>query len=211
MRKKDTNNDYRYFPEPDIPYIYLEDEDIITVKDKLVMLPKERREEYSKRGVSKVNIEKLIANKELSDYLNMFLEENIDFSIASNLLLGDISSYLNKKRISILETKLDKDRFIKVVNALKNEEISSKIFKEILINIMEDDTLDIDKHKQVNSDEEIIKVVERVLNDYPDSVKDYKNGKSNAIKFLMGMCMKESGGKLNPKMVMDILQELLNK
>ena len=211
MRKKDTNNDYRYFPEPDIPYIYLEDEDIITVKDKLVMLPKERREEYSKRGVSKVNIEKLIANKELSDYLNMFLEENIDFSIASNLLLGDISSYLNKKRISILETKLDKDRFIKVVNALKNEEISSKIFKEILINIMEDDTLDIDKHKQVNSDEEIIKVVEKVLNDYPDSVKDYKNGKSNAIKFLMGMCMKEAGGKLNRKMVMDILQELLNK
>ena len=76
---------------------------------------------------------------------------------------------------------------------------------------MEDDTLDIDKHKQVNSDEEIIKVVEKVLNDYPDSVKDYKNGKSNAIKFLMGMCMKESWEKLNPKIVMDILQELLNK
>ena len=123
MRNKDTNNDYRYFPEPDIPYIYLDDEDINSVKEKLVMLPFERRKEYKKRNVSDINIEKLIANKELSDYLNMFFDENIDFSIASNILLGDISSYLNKKRVSIFETKLSKDRFISLVNALKNEEI----------------------------------------------------------------------------------------
>ena len=211
MRTKDTNNDYRYFPEPDIPYIYLDEDDILSVKEKLVMLPKERREEYKKRSISNINIEKLIANKELSDYLNIFLNENIDFNIASNILLGDISSYLNKTRKSIFDTKLDKERFIIVVNALKAEEISSKIFKEILNSIMEDDALDLDSHKQVNSDEKIIEIVTKVINDYPDSVKDYKNGKDNAIKFLMGMCMKESGGKLNPKMVMDILQDFLNK
>ena len=211
MRTKDTNNDYRYFPEPDIPYIYLDEDDILSVKEKLVMLPKERREEYKKRSISNINIEKLIANKELSDYLNIFLDENIDFNIASNFLLGDISSYLNKTRKSIFDTKLDKERFIIVVNALKAEEISSKIFKEILNSIMEDDALDLDSHKQVNSDEKIIEIVTKVINDYPDSVKDYKNGKDNAIKFLMGMCMKESGGKLNPKMVMDILQDFLNK
>ncbi len=211
MRTKDTNNDYRYFPEPDIPYIYLDEDDILSVKEKLVMLPKERREEYKKRSISNINIEKLIANKELSDYLNIFLDENIDFNIASNILLGDISSYLNKTRKSIFDTKLDKERFIIVVNALKAEEISSKIFKEILNSIMEDDALDLDSHKQVNSDEKIIEIVTKVINDYPDSVKDYKNGKDNAIKFLMGMCMKESGGKLNPKMVMDILQDFLNK
>ena len=211
MRTKDTNNDYRYFPEPDIPYIYLDEDEILSVKDHLVMLPKERREEYEKSGVSHINIEKLIANKELSDYLNIFLGENIDFSIASNILLGDVSSYLNKTRKSIFDTKLDKNRFILIVNALKNEEISSKIFKEILSAIMEDEALDLDSHKQVNNDEEIIKIVTKVINNYPDSVKDYKNGKEGAIKFLMGMCMKESGGKLNPKMVMDILQGYLNK
>ena len=211
MRTKDTNNDYRYFPEPDIPYIYLDEEDILSVKEKLVMLPKARREEYEKRGISNINIEKLISNKELSDYLNGFLDEDIDFSTASNILLGDISSYLNKTRKSIIDTKLDKNRFILVVNALKNEEISSKIFKEILNSIMEDELLDLDSHKQVNNDEEIIQIVNKVINNYPDSVKDYKNGKDNAIKFLMGMCMKESGGKLNPKMVMNILQDFLNK
>ena len=211
MRTKDTNNDYRYFPEPDIPYIYLDEDDILSVKEKLVMLPKERREEYKKRSISNINIEKLIANKELSDYLNIFLNENIDFNIASNMLLGDISSYLNKTRKSIFDTKLDKERFIVVVNALKAEEISSKIFKEILNSIMEDEILDLESHKQVNNDEQIIEIVTRVINNYPDSVRDYKNVKDNAIKFLMGMCMKESSGRLNPKMVMDILQDFLNK
>ena len=194
MRNKDTNNDYRYFPEPDIPYIYLDDEDINSVKEKLVMLPFERRKEYKKRNVSDINIEKLIANKELSDYLNMFFDENIDFSIASNILLGDISSYLNKKRVSIFETKLSKDRFISLVNALKNEEISSKIFKELIESIMEDEKLDLEAHKQVDNTSEIEGIVKSVLNKYPDSVNDYEKGKDNAIKFLMGMCMKESGG-----------------
>ena len=211
MRTKDTNNDYRYFPEPDIPYIYLDEDEILSVKENLTMLPKERREEYEKRGISHINIEKLIANKELSDYLNIFLNENIDYSIASNILLGDISSYLNKTRKSIFDTKLDKNRFISIVKALKNEEISSKIFKEILNSIMEDESLDLDSHKQVNSDEQIIEIVTKIINSYPDSVNDYKNGKDGAIKFLMGMCMKESGGKLNPRMLMSILQDFLNK
>ena len=211
MRTKDTNNDYRYFPEPDIPYLYLSEEDIDSVKQDLVMLPYERREVYKKRNVSDINIDKLIANKELSDYLNMFLDTNIDFVTASNILLGDICSYLNKKRISIFNTKLSKDRFILVVDALKNEEISSKIFKEILNSIMEDESIDLDSYKQVDNDDEIESIIKSVLDKYPDSVADYKKGKDNAVKFLMGMCMKESGGKINPKRAMEILLNLLNK
>ena len=211
MRAKDTNNDYRYFPEPDIPYVYLEEEDIDNVKKDLVMLPLERRKEYSKRGVSDINVDKLIANKELSDYLNMFLDTDIDFVIASNILLGDISSYLNKNRVSIFDSKLSKDRFILITNALAKEEISSKIFKEMLVSIMEDESIDLASHKLVDSSDEIEKIVKSVLDKYPDSVADYKKGKDNAIKFLMGMCMKESGGKINPKLAMDILINLLNK
>ena len=211
MRYKDTNNDYRYFPEPDIPYVYLDDGDINLVKENLIILPHERREEYKKRNVSDINIEKLISNKELSDYLNEFLDTNIDFSIASNLLLGDISAYLNKKRTSIFDTKLSKERFVAIVNSLKNEEISSKIFKEILALLMEEESVDINSYKQVDDTSEIENIVKKVLEEFPDSVTDYKNGKDNAIKFLMGMCMKESGGKINPKTTMKILQNLLNK
>ena len=211
MRNKDSNTDYRYFPEPDLPYIYLSDDDISSSKSSLVMLPNERRELYLKNGVSSINVDKLIANKELSDYLNMFISSSIDFSIASNIILGDISSYLNKKRISIFDTKLSKDRFILVVNALKDNLISSKIFKEILVSVMEDDNIDLNSYKQVDDLNEITSIVEKVLDSYPDSVADYKKGKDNAIKFLMGMCMKESGGKINPKICMDTLKEFLDK
>ena len=141
----------------------------------------------------------------------MFLDSDIDFTISSNILLGDITSYLNKKRISIFDTKLSKERFSLVVNALKNEEISSKIFKDVLNSIMEDDSFDLEKYKQVDNSEEIEKIVKTIIDRYPDSVTDYKNGKDHAIKFLMGMCMKESGGKINPKTTMQVLTELLNK
>ena len=211
MRNKDTNTDYRYFPEPDIPYIYINDSDIDFVKERLVMLPFERREVYSALGISDININKLISNKELSDYINMFLDSGINFSIASNILVGDILSYLNKRRISIFDTKLSKERFISIVNYLNDEKISSKVFKELLNSIMEDDVLDLDLYIVDSSLDTTISLVNSVLSKYPDSVTDYKNGKENAIKFLMGMCMKESNGKLNPKVIMDVLKDILSK
>ena len=211
MRYKDSNTDYRYFPEPDLPYIYLSDENVSSIKKDMIMLPNERRNLYLEKGISSINVEKLIANKELSDYLNMFILSSIDFSIASNILLGDISSYLNKKRISVFDTKLSKERFILVVNALSSDEISSKIFKEILTSVMEDDSIALDNYKQVDDIDDITLLVKGVLDKYPNSVSDYKNGKDNAIKFLMGMCMKESNGKINPKICMKVLIDLLNK
>ena len=214
MRRKEPNKDYRYFPEPDIPYLYLDDETLKKAKEDLIMLPNERRSIYLDKGISKINTQKIIANKELSDFLNMFLEENIDFSIASNILLGDISSYLNKNKVSINDTYLTKEKFIILVNSLKSEEISSKIFKEIIDDILGKD-IDvkelINQNKQVSNTDEIVFIIEEVLEEFPESVQDYKNGKENAIKFLMGMVMKESKGKLNPKTSLEILKELLNK
>ncbi|MGM9878759.1 MAG: Asp-tRNA(Asn)/Glu-tRNA(Gln) amidotransferase subunit GatB [Bacilli bacterium] len=214
MRKKEPNKDYRYFPEPDIPYLVLEESMIKEEQDSLIMLPNERRRIYLNKGVSKINIEKLISNKDLSDFFGNFLDSNINLSIASNILVGDIASFLNKKKISIFDTKMNKEKFIAIVNSLSKEEISSKIFKEILPSVMEEDipieTI-LENNKQVDSKEEVEKVITDVLNNYPQSVEDYKNGKDNAIKFLMGMIMKETKGKINPKLAMEILKDNLDK
>lgn len=216
MRNKDTNSDYRYFPEPDIPYLYLEEDQIENIKNNLEMLPNERRNLYKEKEIPEINIEKLIANKQLSDYLNLFINENIDFKIASNIMLGDISAYLNKTNKNISETKLTKEKFITLVTSLKEEKISSKIFKEILDDYLEREiTLDeILKEKgisQVSSnEEEIISLIKEVLSKYQDSVNDYKNGKENALKFLMGMVMKESKGKVNPRLAGELLKKILD-
>jgi len=215
MRRKEPNKDYRYFPEPDIPYLYLEDSFIENIKNSIPMLPDERRTIYLNKEISEINTEKLIANKELSDYLNNFIEEKIDFKIASNILLGDISSYLNKNKVNINETKLTKEKFISIVNSLSENKISSKIFKEILPNLMEEETkLDELLNKLgislVSNEDEIKKIITDTLEKYSESVNDYKNGKENAIKFLMGMVMKESKGKVNPKLALELLKNILD-
>ena len=107
MRVKETGNDYRYFPEPDIPFLYVTDEMIEEVRKTIPMLPDERKEAYISNGVSEINATKLIQNRSLSDYFNELLNENTNLKIASNLLLGDISAYLNKEEKTIEVMNID--------------------------------------------------------------------------------------------------------
>ena len=214
MRVKETGNDYRYFPEPDIPYVYITDEMIERVKTTIPMLPDERRETYKELGVSEINSNKLVQNRELSDYFNDLLDKKINHQIASNLLLGDISAYLNKNEKSIADTTLTIDRFIDLVNKTDDNTLTSKNLKDILDNILEsNDSIDkIMKDNNIENiqDDSLIKeVVQKIIDENPESVADYKNGHDRAIKYLMGQVMKETKGKVNPKMAMDILQGLL--
>ena len=216
MRVKETGNDYRYFPEPDIPYVYVTEEQINEVRKTIPMLPDERREKYQKLGISEINAKKLVQNRSLSDYLNKILEENIDFKTASNLLLGDISAYLNKNETEITKTNLTTEKFIELTNNISDTTLTSKNLKEILDRIMESDKTitEIIKEagiKNITDDSAIKEMISKVISENPDSVADYKAGKDRAIKYLMGQVMKESKGTLNPKMAMDILIEELNK
>ena len=139
MRVKETGNDYRYFPEPDIPYIELTEEMISQAIDTLPMLPDARRELYKSRGIKEMNIEKLISNRSLSDYLNLFIDTDLNFKEASNLLLGDISGYLNRTEKDITDTKLSNEKFLDLVKKVENNTLTSKNLKDILDTILESD------------------------------------------------------------------------
>ena len=216
MRVKETGNDYRYFPEPDIPYVYITDEMISNVEKTIPMLPDERRSKYIDLGVSPFKANKLVNNRSLSDYFNTLLDSNINFDIASNLLLGDISGYLNKEEKLITDTTLTKERFIDLVNNIDNNNLSSRNLKDILSKVLENDSSieDIIKEsgiKNITDDSKIREVIVNIINNNPDSVSDYKAGKDRAIKYLMGQVMKETKGSVNPKMANEILTEELNK
>ena len=215
MRVKETGNDYRYFPEPDIPYVILTDEMIEDAVNSIPMLPDERRERYRKLGVSEINTEKLVANRSLSDYFNTLLNEKINHQIASNLLLGDISGYLNRTEKAINDTTLTKERFIELVNLIDNNTLTSKNLKDILDIILESDKsikdiISSEGIENITDDSEIRNVVKEIIESNPESVNDYKAGHDRAIKYLMGQVMKETKGKANPKIAMDILVEELN-
>ena len=216
MRVKETGNDYRYFPEPDIPYIVLTDEMINSAISSLPMLPDERRKIYISKGISEINANKLIANRNLSDYLNKFIDTDLNFKEASNLLLGDVSAYLNREEKEIYDTKLTMDKFSNLVKKMEDNTLTSKNLKDILDKILESDkSIDqIIKECGISNitDSNMLRdIVLKVINDNPDSVNDYKAGKDRAIKYLMGQIMKETKGSANPKLVNEILEIELNK
>ena len=214
MRVKETGNDYRYFPEPDIPFVYITDEMIENVVKTIPMLPDERKQVYIEKGILEANATKLILNRSLSDYLNSILDKDINFKVASNLLLGDISAYLNKEDKDITSTTLTTDRFIELVNLMDKGTLTSKNLKDILDTVMSsNDSIEKimkDSGVQNITDDSMIKeVVKKIVEANPESVADYKAGHDRAIKYLMGQVMKETKGSVNPKMAMDILTEEL--
>lgn len=216
MRVKETGNDYRYFPEPDIPYVVIDDEMIEEALKKLPMSADERTKLYIEKGMDLEHAKKIIANRMLSDYLNGFLDTSLDFKTAGNLLLGDISFYLNKEEKRIEDTTLTSDKFLDLVSKVNDGSLTSKNVKDILELVLTSSL----------SIEEIIKkvgisnitdtwaleeIVLNVISNNPDSVSDYKAGKDRAIKYLMGQIMKETKGSANPKLVNEILTRELNK
>ena len=212
MRVKETGNDYRYFPEPDLPEYIIEDSFIESVKDNMELLPNRRREIYKQAGIQDINIEKIIANKEISDYL---LDIDANLVIASNLLLGEISAYLNKNNQKLEDTKLTKELFINLVNKLDKKEITNQIAKEIIPALMEEDVdldkLVLEKTKDNLSEEELVTIISNIIDNNPNSIEDYKNVLDRAVKYLMGQIMKETKGKADPSLAKDKLIEILNQ
>lgn len=215
MRAKETGNDYRYFPEPDIPYLYLTDEMIEEVAKTIEMLPDERRKIYISKGVSETNAKKLVQNKSLSDYFNTILDENTNFKIASNLLLGDISAYLNRTEKLITETSLTKERFKDLIDKMETGTLTSKNLKDILDKVLEEDKAidDIIKEagiENITDTTALREVIKKIISENESSVNDYKAGHDRAIKYFMGQIMKETKGSANPKLAMNILIEELD-
>lgn len=214
MRVKETGNDYRYFPEPDIPFVELTDEFIEKVRASLPMSYDKRKEIYLSRGISETNAKKILQNMPLSDYLNKYIDKNINLVIASNLLLGDIAAYLNKYEMTLDKTHLTDDKFIDVVNKLDSGKINSKIFKTILDDIMEnDDSVEkvLSNHDVKSmSEEELVQIIKNVLDENEKLVNDYKSGNERVMKAIMGLIMKETRGNANPKDVTDNLKKMLD-
>ena len=187
MRIKETGNDYRYFPEPDIPYLYLTDTMIEEIRNTIEMLPDERRSLYMEKNVSEINAKKLVQNKPLSDYFNTLLTEDIDFKIASNLLLGDISAYLNKTEKSITDTTLTKERMVELVNKISDNTLTSKNLKDILDKVLEEDKSISEIIKEsgienITDDIALREIIKKIVSENSESVTDYKNGHDRAIK-----------------------------
>ena len=212
LRNKETGNDYRYFPEPNIPYYEINEELIEEVKSNLPVLPRELQKEYENLNISSNNITTLIQNYELNEVFSE-LKTKVNPVICANILTGDILSYLNKTYKSIKDINIDK--IIDLVNTLDKKELSTKQVKDILEELLESnktlqELINEKGLKQISDASQLNQILEKVLNENPESIKDYKEGKDRAIKYLMGQIMKETKGSANPQLVNQMLIEKIN-
>ena len=216
MRVKETGNDYRYFPEPDIPKVILDDDWIESIRKTIPMLPNELKTKYKDLGINEVTIKSLIQNQDLSIALNELIDEDINPILSANILTGDILSYMNSHYLKFSELSITLDNIKDIVNMLNSEKISSKIAKEIISELLVNsgNVEEIIKSKglsQISDTNELSKVVNSVLDNNSKAIEDYKNGLDRSIKFLMGQIMKETKGQANPKIANEILLNELNR
>ena len=211
MRSKEEAMDYRYFPEPDLPAIIITESRLSNVKDEMPEFADEKAKRFiNEYKLNEMEATTLSSEQELAEYYEEVVKVSDDARLAANWVLTEILRVLKEKNISIEEFSVEPKNIGKLIKLIKANTISSKIAKdvfEILLSENKDPEI-IVKEKglvQITDNSEIEKIVEQVLAENPQSVEDYKAGKSNALKYLVGQSMRLSKGKANPQMINEMI------
>ena len=211
MRSKEEAMDYRYFPEPDLPAIIITESRLSNVKDEMPEFADEKAKRFiNEYKLNEMEAATLSSEQELAEYYEEVVKVSDDARLAANWVLTEILRVLKEKNISIEKFSVEPQNIGKLIKLIKANTISSKIAKdvfEILLSENKDPEI-IVKEKglvQITDNSEIEKIVEQVLNENPQSVEDYKAGKSNALKYLVGQSMRLSKGKANPQMINEMI------
>ena len=216
MRRKEGNVDYKFFPEPNIFPIRLDQAWIRQIQDSMPELPEARKERYTKEyGLNKHDIDILIDNKEMSEFFEKCMQYSKDAKGVCNWLLSDVSAWLNKNEKTIDHCDLKPEHLARLVGMIDDGKISSKQAKELVEDLMlgkdPEETAKAKGLQQVSDTGAIVQMVEEVLDANPQAIADFKAGKDRAVGFLVGQVMKKSKGQANPGLVSKTIKEALAK
>ncbi|MGO1060835.1 Asp-tRNA(Asn)/Glu-tRNA(Gln) amidotransferase subunit GatB [Planococcus sp. FY231025] len=217
MRVKEGSDDYRYFPEPDLVDIIIDDAWLERVRSEIPELPDARKARYvSELGLSSYDAMVLTLAKPISDFFEATVATGADAKLASNWLMGEVSAYLNAEQKELSETQLTPEGLAGMIKLISDGTISSKIAKKVFKELIEKggDANDIVKAKglvQISDEGTLREFVTASLDNNPQSIEDFKNGKDRAIGFLVGQIMKQTKGQANPPLLNKILLEEIAK
>lgn len=217
MRVKEGTDDYRYFPEPDLVDIVIDDEWLEREKAMIPELPDARQARYvADMGLPTYDAGVLTLSKEMADFFEGTVAAGADAKLASNWLMGEVSAHLNAEQQELEDTALTPEGLASMIKLISDGTISSKIAKKVFKELIENggDAKKIVEEKglvQISDAGALVPMITEILDNNEQSIIDFKNGKDRAIGFLVGQIMKATRGKANPQMVNKILLEEIQK
>lgn len=216
MRTKEDAHDYRYFPDPDLIAVEIDDAWMKQIESEIPELPLSRFHRYRDEvGMTEKEARQLSDSFDKATLMDKASGLNrVQPKLIANWILSDISKYLNDKELELPETKLTAEKLVSMIELIEKGTISGAAGKKILPKLFEtDDSVEtiVDKSglKQVSDEGAIQKIIDDVIAANPKSVEDYKAGKKNVTGFLVGQCMKASRGQGNPQIINKLLAKTL--
>jgi aspartyl-tRNA(Asn)/glutamyl-tRNA(Gln) amidotransferase subunit B len=215
MRGKEESEDYRYFPEPDLPPLLITRDEIEKLRKELPILPEKRKEYFIKEmGLPEADAKILIAEKSIADYYESVLKFISEPKLVANWIITEIGGILNEKKLTINELGIQPQSLAKLITMIKKGEITGKVAKEVFTEMIETkeepDKIVAKEGVGIIDDENLLNsVIDEVLKANPEVVDKYKKGKTTAIGFLVGEVMKRTKGKFLPQKVNEALSKKL--
>lgn len=218
MRSKETLNDYRYFPEPDLPPLIIEQEWLNAVKEAMPSLPQELYNRFVKElGLPEYDANVLTDAKEIALYFEELAKHTQNYKAASNWVMGPVKSYLNELQLHIKDFPLKPEQIAQLIALVDENKVSHSVAaKQVFPYMLEHPDMTAQRVAeeqnllQESNADELTAIVEQVLADNPAKVEEYKAGKQSLIGMFMGEIMKKTKGKADPKVTNQLLREKLN-
>lgn len=216
MRSKEEAHDYRYFPDPDLLPVDINQIWKKEIESALPELPDAKLKRFiSDFSLPVYDSEILTQTKSLADYYEKVVSVTDDYKSASNWIIGEVLAVVNDKKINITDFSVAPDNLGKLINLIKSGTISGKIAKEVFSIMLEEnsDPEQIVKAKnliQISDTKEIESIIKSIIEKNPSQVQEFLSGKEKVLGFFVGQVMKETKGKANPRIVNELLKNLLN-
>ena len=219
MRSKEDEDDYRYFPEPDIPPIYMDQQNLAKLRDHLPESPQERLARYESLGLLKENAQTMVQNKDWGDFYDRACVYTAQESYVnlSNWIISELGGWLKDHPGRKMNTLLiDPKSLGDLMKSIQDQEISGKQAKLVLAYLLENGggvsaSIEFLGLRQISDDASLEKMVHKIISENPSVLEDLQQGKKKAFGYLMGQIMKLSQGQANPGKVNQMLREVLKK
>ncbi len=215
MRSKEDAHDYRYFPDPDLLPLEITEELINEILAELPELPDDKKARYiAEFGLNAYDAGVIVSDKANAEYFEALLAAGADARLATTWMTAELFGRLNKLDKAIEDSPVSAKQLAGLITLIQSNEINGKIAKDVLDDMLatgKDATTIVSEKglKQVTDDGAIRALIQKMIDENPDKVAEYRSGKDKLFGFFVGQVMKVSGGQANPAMVNDLLREIL--